>query len=317
MTARDLIVAPPFAREVEEGLTKSPKSLPSKLFYDALGSELFENITRLPEYYLTRTELEILQQHAAEMAGVASLGVKVVELGAGTATKTCALLQAVARRQGRVTYFPVDLSPAALGEARKRVESQCPRVCFSPVITDFSEGFGFLRNITGPKLVLYLGSSIGNFNPEVAAGMLRGLRKELETGDALLLGTDLVKDPAILVPAYDDAQGVTAEFNKNILRRINRELEANFDVDSFLHVALWNQAHSRMEMHLESVRPQMVHIGMLRLGIEIQAGERIHTENSCKYTTPMVCDLLAAAGFRLEETWLDRCGWFAVHLARV
>lgn len=317
MIAREPVVLPPFAQEVEEGITAYPKTLPCKLFYDAAGSELFEEITRLPEYYLTRTELSILSERAGEIVAAAGANVNIVELGAGTAAKTCTLLRALTRRQIRVAFFPVDISPNALGEARDRVTAECPNVSVRPVVADFSEGFGFLRDIGGRKLVLYLGSSIGNFDTDAAVGLLSQVRSHLSPGDALLLGTDLVKDPAILVPAYDDAQGVTAAFNKNVLRRLNRDLQANFDLDGFRHVAVWNPARSRMEIYLESTRTQMVTLRLLRLTVRIRGGERIHTENSYKYTMPMVNDMLSSAGFRLEQTWFDRRQWFALHLARV
>jgi dimethylhistidine N-methyltransferase len=317
MIARETPVVPSFAREVEEGITGFPKTLPCKLFYDATGSELFEEITRLPEYYLTRTELSILRDHAAEMVAVAGQNVTVVELGAGTAAKTCTLLEALSRRQMRVAFFPIDISPAALAEARERVSQQCPTVTVKPVVADFGHGFGFLRDIRGRKLALYLGSSIGNFDPEAAVEMLSQVRAELAPGDALLLGTDMVKDPSVLVPAYDDSQGVTAKFNKNVLRRLNRDLQADFDLDSFRHLALWNPIRSRMEIYLESLRTQMVTLRMLQLTVRIHAGERIHTENSYKYTMPMVRGMLEESGFRLERTWFDPCKWFGLHLARV
>lgn len=317
MIARELIAAPQYAAEVETGLTSWPKWLPSKVLYDREGSALFEEITRLPEYYLTRTELEILREHGAEMARAAGPGLTVIELGSGTAAKTCTLLQALARRQMRVQYVPVDISPAALSEARSRVEAQCPSVWVHPIAADFSDGFGFLRSIPGRRLVLYLGSSIGNFNFEPAVQMLGSIREQLAAGDALLLGTDMAKDPAQLVPAYDDAQGVTAQFSKNILRRLNRELGANFDRAAFRHIALWNPGCSRMEIYLESLRPQIVDLTVLRLRIRIANGERIHTENSYKYTMPMVRNILGSAGFSLENSWFDSRKWFGLHLARV
>jgi uncharacterized SAM-dependent methyltransferase len=165
-------------------------------------------------------------------------------------------------------------------------------------------------------MVLFLGSTIGNFDLEDAADSLGKLRAQLATGDTLLLGTDLAKDPAILLPAYDDPQGVTAAFNKNILHRLNRELAADFDVDGFRHIALWNPQQSRMEMYLESRQPQTVSLRAIGLKVEIGEGERLHTENSYKYTLPMISELLAKAGFSLERSWLDPKGWFAVHLAR-
>jgi L-histidine Nalpha-methyltransferase len=317
MIARELVALPVYAEEVREGLAEYPKSLPCKLFYDSNGSALFEQITELPEYYLTRTELEILREHSGEIASAAGYGTSVVELGAGTAAKTCTLLQAFSRRQIRVPYFPVDISATALNEARERVEGECPTVAVRPVVADFSCGFAFLRGISGRKVVLYVGSSIGNFNPGAAIEMLANIRQQLTVGDALLLGTDLVKDESILLPAYNDAKGITEQFNKNILHRLNRELGANFDLASFRHVALWNPEKSRIEIYLESLRPQTVRIATLNMRVQFANGERIHTENSYKYTVEMVDEMLRSAGFELTRTWFDRRKRFGLHLARV
>lgn len=307
----------PVLEEVWAGLSMRPKSLPSKLFYDAVGSRLFEKITRLPEYYLTRSELEILQDHAAEFAGMAaSKNMAIIELGAGTAAKTATLLTTMAARSAAVHYVPVDISPAALQKAQQQLQSCGGKIRVQPMVVDFSDGFGFLRRIPGRKLVLYLGSSIGNLRQDAAIAMLSEVRAELTEGDALLLGTDLVKAPEILLPAYDDAQGVTAAFNKNLLRRLNREFSANFDLDAFRHSAIWNAAQSRIEIYLVSERAQRVRLGVLRREIAFAAGERLHTEDSCKYTIPAVRHMLGAAGFQLVHTWLDRRGWFALHWAQ-
>jgi len=315
MIARELIAFPAYAEEVREGLSNYPKSLPCKLFYDSCGSALFEEITQLPEYYLTRTELEILREHSADIAAAAGFGTSIVELGAGTAAKTCTLLKAFSRRQMRVPYYPVDISATALNEARERVEGECSGVAVRPVVADFSCGFGFLRNIHGRKVVLYVGSSIGNFDPDAAVEMLLNIRQQLTAGDALLLGTDLVKDESILVPAYNDAQGVTEQFNKNILLRLDRELGANFNLSFFRHVAAWNPEKSRIEIYLESLRPQTVHIAALNMRVQFADGERIHTENSYKYTLEMVEKMLKPAGFELTRTWFDQRHWFGLHLA--
>ena len=317
MIASQPLVLPAYAEEVVRGLSARRKHLPCKLFYDEAGSALFEVITQLQEYYLTRTELEILEESSPEIIQSAGAPVSVVELGAGTATKTRTLLRAVARRQLRVKYFPVDISSSALGEAQARVRQDFPGALIRPMVADFADGFGFLRQIAGRKLVLYLGSSIGNFDPADAVAMLRRVRGQLSPGDALLLGTDMVKAGEILVPAYDDAQGVTAEFNKNILRRINRELGANFDLNSFRHVAEWNPDASRMEIYLESTRSQSVRFPMVGTVIRFASGERIHTENSYKYRMEMVERVLCASAFTLEQSWFDRRQWFGLHLARV
>jgi len=317
MILREAVPLPPYIDEVVHGLTSRPKTLPCKLFYDDRGSQLFEEITRLQEYYPTRTEFEILQDSAKEIVEAAGTPVSIVELGAGTATKTGALLRAFAGRQMRVKYFPVDISAGALADAKLRVEDECANVVVRPVVADFSDGFHFLREIPGRKLVLYLGSSIGNFEWNDAIAMLRKVREQLSAGDALLLGTDMVKPAEILVPAYDDAQGVTAQFNKNILVRLNRELGANFDVDSFRHIAEWSRERSRMEIFLQTTRPQKVTLRNAGLTVQFRAGERIHTENSHKYTLEMVERMLCVSGFKLEKTWFDRQQWFGLNLARV
>lgn len=317
MIAQEPVPLPPYVDEVVLGLTSRPKTLPCKLFYDDRGSQLFEEITRLPEYYPTRTEFEILQDSAKQIVEAAGPPVSIVELGAGTATKTGALLRAFAGRQMRVKYFPVDISVGALADAKLRIEEECASVVVSPVVADFSDGFRFLSDIPGRKLVLYLGSSIGNFEWNDSIGMLRKVRERLMPGDALLLGTDMVKPAEILVPAYDDAQGITAQFNKNILVRLNRELGADFDVDAFRHVAEWAPSRSRMEIFLETTRPQKVTLRMARLPVQFRAGERIHTENSHKYTREMVERMLCVSGFKLEKTWFDRRQWFGLNLARV
>ena len=317
MISRAPIALPAYTDEVVHGLTSWPKTLPCKLLYDDRGSQLFEEITRLPEYYPTRTEFGILQDSAKEIVQAAGTPVSIVELGAGTATKTSALLRAFARRQLRVKYFPVDISAGALADAKDRIKVECATALILPVVADFSDGFEFLREILGRKLVLYLGSSIGNFDWSEAITMLRKVRDQLLPGDALLLGTDMLKDERILVPAYDDARGVTANFSKNILVRLNRELDANFDVDSFRHIAEWNPSQSRMEIFLESTRQQMVTLPMAQLTVNFRAGERIHTENSHKYTLEMVERMLCVSGFKLEKTWFDRQKWFGLNLARV
>jgi L-histidine Nalpha-methyltransferase len=317
MIAHETIPVPSYAAEIIDGLTAPHKTLPCKLFYDEIGSALFEEITGLPEYYPTRTELEILRKYSREIALAAGCPISVVELGAGTATKTEMLLRALAGRQMRVKFFPVDISPSALAAAKKRLRAELPGALVRPVIADFSDGFHFLREISGRKLVLYLGSSIGNFDWNDAIALLRKVRDQLCPGDALLLGTDMVKSPEILVPAYDDAQGVTAEFNKNILRRINREFRGDFDLDSFRHVAEWNAVCSRMEIYLESCKPQVVTLAATGATVRFRAGERIHTENSNKYIPEMVRQLLCVSGFRLEKSWFDDREWFGLHLARV
>jgi L-histidine Nalpha-methyltransferase len=314
------------AFDVYEGLTAAPKHLPSKLFYDEAGSQLFEEITELPEYYLTRTERSIFEEYAADIIQQASSpsaapapgsSLTLVELGAGTATKTCILIEELLRQQSRSLFYPIDVSSSALDQAVRQLARQFPALRVNPIVADYTGGVAALSRITGRKLVLYIGSSIGNFEPPHAIRILRRIRQTLRSGDALLLGADFAKSSKILLPAYDDAQGVTASFNKNILARLNRELDADFNLDGFLHVALWNRRCSRMEIYLESTVDQSAFIAALDLDVKLRAGERIHTENSYKYTDAMIESILRESGFTLEQTWCDRKKWFGVHLARV
>lgn len=307
----------PLGAEVLKGLTAARPALSPWLFYDERGSALFEQITELPEYYLTRTERAIFAEHAQEIIEAAAGGreLAVVELGAGTASKTGLLLGAAVERQGAVDYYPIDVSPSALAEAQRHLQAHIPGVRVHPRVADYTEGLGRLDAAARRKLVLYIGSSIGNFNPPAAAALLRAVRRELAPGDCLLLGLDLVKDLGVLVPAYDDAQGITAAFNKNILARLNRELGANFLLDDWKHEARWNAAESRMEMHLCSSRAQTIRIPALDFKRRFQAGEDIHTENSYKFTPEQVRALLADAGFAERRVWTDRQAWFAVNLA--
>ncbi len=240
-----------------------------------------------------------------------------MELGAGTATKTCILIEELLQRQSRTLFYPIDVSPSALEEAVRQLGSQFPSLRVNPIVADYTGGVPALSRISGRKLVLYIGSSIGNFEPDESVRMLRRIRRTLRSGDALLLGADFAKNPRILVPAYDDSQGVTASFNKNILARLNRELDADFVVDAFRHVALWNKRCSRMEIYLESTIEQTAFLSALDLDISFRAGETIHTENSYKYTDAMIESILHESGFALEHSWTDRKKWFGVHLARV
>jgi L-histidine Nalpha-methyltransferase len=311
----------PIAEVVARGLLAKQKSLPPFLFYDEEGSRLFEEITRLPEYYPTRVERSILEAFADEIVEAAAAGtafpLRVIELGAGTATKSEIILRAVVARQGGCLFAPVDVSESAIAEATARLAKRLPTVTVQPLAMHHDVALPHIRTIGPRRLVLFIGSSIGNFEDDEAIGLLRGVRESLAPGGALLLGTDLRKDPSVLVPAYDDARGVTAAFNKNVLGRINRELGGEFDLDRFAHVALWNERRSRIEMHLESLCDQHVAIEALGIEIRFRQGERIHTESSVKYDEPHVDRLLGAAGFVRERTFTDPRAYFAVHLARV
>jgi len=299
------------------GLTVTPKSLPPWLFYDERGSELFEQITALPEYSLTRTERALFTAHADEIFAALQSPVTIVELGAGTATKTGVLLHAAAARQGDLLYQPIDVSASAL-EAADASLAGIHGLRIQPHVANYiTDPYVITRQQDTKILALYIGSSIGNFAPAEASAILRTLREHLLPGDALLLGVDLAPGPqksvATLLAAYDDAAGVTAAFNKNILTRLNRELDAGFNLDAFAHRARWNAAESRMEMHLESLTAQTVQLADRR--IAFAAGETIHTENSYKFSTDSLSALLAGAGFSTTHTFHDSAQTFAVTLA--
>jgi len=305
---------------VHEGLSSRPKWLPSWLFYDASGSQLFDQITRTAEYYVTRTERAILEAHAREIVSKAAgdAALRLVELGAGSADKTRLLLTAAVDRQDTVFYEPVDVSASALVEAQMRIENEIPGVLVCPRVQDYTRELELDATLASERrLVLYIGSSIGNFEPEEAERLLASVRSTLDPGDCLLLGVDLVKPESVLLTAYDDAAGVTAAFNRNLLVRLNRELDADFRLESFAHRAIWNATESRIEMHLVSRKKQTVWLPGIDARVNFGAGETIHTENSYKYRSGQAEAILAVAGFVPEETWTDEQGWFAVCLARV
>jgi L-histidine N-alpha-methyltransferase len=305
--------------EVWRGLRNSPRSLVPWMLYDCEGSRLFERITSLPEYYPSRTERGLLRNHAEAIVTATGSDyfrpLRLLELGAGTAAKTGILLEAATRLRSEVSYLPVDVSSDALDSACDNIGCLCPGVRLEPMVANYVTHPPKLDWFRGTTLAMYIGSSIGNFSPQEARVILRNLRSELRAGDALLLGTDMVKDEATLVRAYDDASGVTAAFNLNLLHRLNRELDANFHVDCFRHRARWNGVESRVEMHLESTRDQQVYIPPAQLNISFAALETIHTENSYKFTRKSLCTLLEDAGFAIRQTWTDSRQWYSLTLA--
>ena len=301
------------AADVLDGLSRVPRMLPPKLFYDEQGSALFEQITCLPEYYPTRTEAAILTANADDICSRIGSDVSVSELGAGSATKTRILLNSLLRRQPNVDYFPLDVSQAALQLAQDELKADFESVNVYPHVGDF-EDLSFLAAHASPRLVLYIGSSIGNLEQSEAIALLKSVARHLAPGDHLLLGVDLVKNRDILVAAYDDRAGITAAFNKNLLARINRELGGNFDPEAFQHIALWNESAARVEMHLESKHPQQVRIDAFDQTLSFFEGERIHTENSYKYTVKRLENLMRCSGFQVEHVWTDPQSWFAVSL---
>lgn len=320
------------ASEVRAGLTSTPKTLSPWLFYDEEGSRLFEQITELPEYYLTRVERSLFASHDDEIIDLAAEPtgtdpapmLTLIELGAGTATKTGILLAAAVRRQRTIVYQPVDVSETALAEATENIRANIPGVTVRCQVADYTTQALPLNRLPNTRtLALYIGSSIGNFSPEAARDVLRNLRAQLLPGDKLLLGTDLApgesKSVSQLLAAYNDASGTTAAFNRNVLVRLNRELGADFRPEAFEHAALWNSSESRIEMHLVSRIAQQVHIPANSAGpalsLKFAPGETIHTENSYKFTPGRIRELLQSAGFALTHTWDNSKHLFAVNLA--
>ncbi|NLU73057.1 L-histidine N(alpha)-methyltransferase [Streptomyces sp. HNM0575] len=300
--------------DVLKGLTGRPKSLPPKWFYDARGSELFEEITRLPEYYPTRAEHSILGERCDEIASATGART-LVELGSGSSRKTRLLLDALLRHGTLEAYAALDVSADALREAGGRLRPEYPELKITGCVTDLESDLGLPSDAPGPRLVAFLGGTLGNLDGDARPAFYAALRSELRPGDALLLGADLVKDPAVLVPAYDDAQGVTAEFDKNVLRVLNRELGAGFDPDAFEHVAVWNADEERIEMRLRSLRRQAVEVPALELTAEFEAGEEILTEIAVKFRRAPLTAELARGGFGLRHWWTDEEERFALLLA--
>src|SRR5688572_16346964 len=316
------------AEDVRRGLSTKPKRFLPKYFYDQLGSQLFEAICLLPEYYLTRAENEILERYSDEIvaavdghttrgpqAGSPQQEVALIEMGSGSASKTRLIIEALLRRQSELLYIPVDISATALESSSRILLQSYPRLQIEAYAADYFAGLAELgKKPRARTLALFLGSNISNFDLDEAHRFLRAMRSVLQKGDALLLGADLKKDPAILEAAYNDALGVTSAFNLNVLARINRELAGTFDLRSFQHRAFYNEEIGRIEIYIESLVNQRVRIGKLDLEVEFTAGELIHTENSYKYDKAGIEKLAARSDFELSRTWLDSQERFSSNL---
>ena len=301
------------AADVRAGLTATPKTLPPKWLYDDAGSDLFEQITRLEEYYPTRREREILVAHAADIAA-ATRASTLVELGSGSSEKTRLLLDALDAARTLERYVPVDVSDSALIAAAEALIEDYPGLDVHAVVADFEAHLDLLP-ADPSRLVVFLGGTIGNFEPAPRARFLQAVADTLRPGDAFLLGTDLVKDAGRLVRAYDDAAGVTAAFDRNVLYVVNRELGGDFDPEAFEHLAVWDADEEWIEMRLRSLREQTVHVKALDLEVAFAEGEQMRTEVSAKFTRERVERELAAAGLRPAAWWTDRAGDFALSLA--
>ena len=299
--------------DVRAGLTAVPKTLPPKYFYDARGSELFDEITRLPEYYLTRAETSILRRHSADIAALSRCE-SLVELGSGTSAKTRVLLRALLDGGTLREFVPFDVDPAVLTEASDALAAEFPGLAIAPFVGDFEHDIGAVPG-QGRRTIAFIGSTIGNLEPGVRAGFLAQVGAALRPGDTFLLGTDLVKDAGRLLRAYDDAAGVTAAFNRNVLVVVNRELGADFDVEEFRHVALWDAENEWIEMRLRAERARQVTIADLDLVVSFAAGEELRTEISAKFRRERIEAELAAAGMRIVRFWTDQDGDFGLTLA--
>lgn len=306
-----------FGRDIRQGLCNSgQKQIPSEYLYDALGTSLFQAITHLPEYGLTRADFRLLSAHSREIARSVPVGASVAELGSGDGKKTRRILEALSPRGGSL-YYPIDISPTALAACRETLSSAAHVV---PIESNYLDGLHRVvqrRWTPQPLLVIFLGSSIGNFDPPTASAFVSSIRSMLHPGDAFLLGADLVKPAKVLVPAYDDSIGLTAAFNKNLLQRINQELGGHFELRNFIHEARYDATEGRIEMHLRSSAAQKVRIDSLEATVEFAKGETIWTESSYKFEQSQLRDMGIAAGFEVEAEWVDEEWPFVETLWRV
>jgi L-histidine N-alpha-methyltransferase len=304
-----------FAKDVFQGLSAPKKYIPPVYFYDDTGSELFEKICQQSEYYLTRTEAEILENHSSELATLFSKHTSLIELGSGSAQKTRYLIEAFLTYYGKVEYFPIDVSESILLKSSTQLKESYPSIKIKPVVALYKDGISQINTHTvNPKLVIWLGSSIGNFETEKAVKLLKKIGQNLSDADRILIGMDLRKDREILEKAYNDSAGITANFNLNLLSRINNELCGNFSLKNFKHIALFNDVAGRIEMYLESLNQQNVKIVDLDLEVNFNKNERIHTENSYKYTLEEINYLSNSAGLKLYRQWFDSNQWFSLNL---
>ena len=304
-----------FAEEISSSLNRDPKFINPKFFYDKKGSDLFEQICSLPEYYPTRTEITILKQLQDELASYLDKNFRLVELGSGTSVKTRLILDILAKLQDTTEYFPIDISEI-LTESSAELLKDYDGLHITGLIDTYEGGLEFLKNFDDKKnLIIFLGSSFGNFSPSDGNKFLQKINSTMKPGDLFLIGLDLVKDKQILESAYNDSQGVTAEFNLNILSRINDELDADFYLKNFSHHAIYNEEEQRIEMYLKSLVNQSVIISKSNLILNLEKDELILTEHSHKYKSSQINELLVSTGFQIKKTWLDDNKYFSLTLA--
>ena len=304
-----------FSEEISDGLNSVSKSIPPKFFYDKKGSDLFEKICLLPEYYPTRTEISILKSLQNELSDFVNDDFRLVELGSGASVKTHLLLDVFSKIQSKMEYFPIDISEI-LTESSERLLRDYDNLHITGIVDTYEGGLEFLKTYDDKKnLIVFLGSSFGNFSPSDGFEFLKKINSTMKSGDLFLVGLDLIKDVSVLETAYNDAQGVTAKFNLNVISRINDELDADFDLKNFKHHAIYNKDDNRIEMYLKSMINQSVIISKSNLLLNFKKNELIHTEYSHKYSLSQISKLLSDAGFKINQFWLDEDKYFSLTLA--
>lgn len=302
-----------FAVEVQSGLSKKEKTIPSKFLYDKKGSELFDEICELEEYYLTKKELEILDSFKNEFGSHLDGQYSLVELGSGSAIKTRHIFDILSSRQDRIEYYPIDISDV-IEESSQRLQEEFENLHITGIVDQYESGLEHVQKMEGKKIIAFFGSSIGNFDQHDAVEFLKTIHDSINKEDLFLAGFDLVKEKDVLESAYNDSRGTTAEFNLNILRRINRELEGRFPVEKFEHFSFYNHEKKRIEMHLRSKTDQTVEIPKARLRLEFKTGETIRTEYSHKFTIPQIKEMARLSGFKVKHIWTDMQEYFALGL---
>ena len=303
-----------FVQELSSSLNQKQKSINPKFFYDKKGSKLFEEICKLPEYYLTRTEISILTQLYEKLPPHLNGDFRLVELGSGSSKKTRILISIIERLQKYVEYFPIDISKI-LRDSSKKLRDDYENLHITGIIDSYESGLEFIKNYDNKKnLIVFLGSSFGNFDYENGLEFLQKINSSMKKDDLFLIGLDLVKDKRVLERAYNDSQGVTAKFNLNVLSRINSELGSNFNINKFVHHAIYNESQNRVEIYLRSLENQIVNIPKARMMLQIKQDELIHTENSYKYTIPEINKMLSMTGFRIKDIWYDEKKYFCLVL---
>jgi dimethylhistidine N-methyltransferase len=294
-----------FAQELSHSFSQKQKTINPKFFYDEKGSYLFKKICTLPEYYISRTEVTLLRQLEEKLPNYLNGDFRLVELGSGSSTKTRILIDILEKSQKRIEYFPIDISNI-LRESCKELQNDYKNLCITGIIDDYEPALELVKNYDDKNnLIVFLGSSFGNYDPNTGLGLLQKINSLMKSGDLFLLGLDLTKDETVLEKAYNDSQGITAQFNLNVLSRINSELDSDFDIRKFVHHAIYNESQSRVEIYLRSLENQTVNISKASMTLQIKQNELIHTENSCKYTIPKIKEMLSTTGFQIRDVWYD------------